>query len=105
MRFHSLTGSPFVPSSKALRDSRLLFLNAFVRTDALSEHGDGDLDSWNLSIGWTSSGISISLGGLRGSGHGVMASISSTVVGRLDFLDVLDMSRLISRILQSAGVT
>ena len=94
MRFHSLTGSPFVPSSKALSDSRLLFLNASVRTDAPSEHGDGDLDSRNLSIGWMSSGISISSGGLRGDGHGVMASISSTVVGRFDFLGVLDMLKV-----------
>lgn len=101
MRFHSLSGSPFVPSSKAFSDSRLLFLEASMRTDEHSEHGDGDLDPWNLSMESMSSDDSFSSVVLRASGHGVMASISSMEVDRAVFLETFDMllyNRLISNV-------
>lgn len=89
MRFHNLSGSPFVPSSKALSDSRLLLPDVSMGTEEHSEQGEGDLDSWNLSIGSTSSETSISSEVLRASGHGVIASISSPAVDRLDWLEAV----------------
>lgn len=91
MRFHSLSGSPFVPSSKTFSDSRLLLVDASEGADEHSEQGEGDLDSWNFSIGSTNSETSISSEVSRTSGHGVMASISSIVVDRLDFLEAVDI--------------
>jgi hypothetical protein len=75
MRFQSLSGSPFVPSSNASTDSRRLLLSSRETCDEHWEIGEMDLVVRRSSIE-----PSVSVDVVDPRGHGVMASMSSIIL-------------------------